>query len=209
MSKGELRISNSSFGIRHSAFGLTLIELLVALAILVTVSASTVLIFRGITRAWRTGSLRTERYQQARLLFDLFGRELSSAVVSARYPLMGLKGSDASPLHEGAAVQDELMFVGTLPGRGGFIERGYWVNPAGELMCHDDESGDGDYATGTSELCGRDVVSFTVTYFNGTTWIERWDPHPEGSLPKAIQIVLTLGRDKPQQFQTVVYVPTS
>ena len=209
MPKYESRMLNSSFSLHPSSFALTLVELLVALAILVTVSASTVLIFRGITRAWRTGSLRTERYQQARLLFDLFGRELASAVVSARYPLIGLKGSDASPLHEGAAVQDELMFVGTLPGRAGFIERGYWVTAGGELMCHDDDSGDGDYATGVSELCARDVVSFTATYFDGTTWIERWDSHPEGDLPKAIQIVLTLGREKPESFQTVIYVPTS
>ena len=180
-----------------------------AVAILVTVSASTVLIFRGITRAWRTGSLRTERYQQARLLFDLFGRELASAVVSRRFPLIGLKATEVSPLHQGPAVYDELMFVGTLPGRAGFIERGYWVNADGELLCHDDESGDGDYATGTSELCAREVSAFTVTYFDGTVWVDRWDPHPEGALPKAIQIVLTLGRETPEQFQTVIYVPTS
>src|SRR3989338_710916 len=81
------------------AKGLTLVELLVAMAILVTVIASTLLIFRGITRAWRTGELRTERYQQARLLFDLFERELSSSVTNARYPLVGLKAGAAAALH--------------------------------------------------------------------------------------------------------------
>src|SRR3990167_7373151 len=107
-------VRSSEFGVRN---GLTLVELLVAMAILVTVTASALLIFRGITKAWRTGELRTERYQQARLLLDLFGRELSSSVVNPRYPLIG--------------TQDELFFVGTLPGRTGLVERGYWVTGDG------------------------------------------------------------------------------
>ena len=69
--------------------GMTLVELLVAVAILITVTASTMLVFRGITKAWQSGQLRTERYQQARLLFDLFVRELSSSVQSGKYPFIG------------------------------------------------------------------------------------------------------------------------
>ena len=203
-------IPNSQFRILH--LGLTLVELLVAMAILVTVSASTFLVFRGITRAWHTGALRTERYQQGRLLFDLFERELSSCVANSRYPLVGVKGSDGSPLHPGSQF-DELTFVGTLPGRTGLVERGYWVNAQGELMCHDDETADGDYATGTSELCGHDVKDFELSYFNGETWLDRWDARagaPEaGQVPKAVHIVLMIGRQRPERFETVVYVPTS
>ena len=193
--------------------GLTLIELLVAMAILVTVSASALLIFRGITRAWRTGELRTERYQQARLLFDVFERELSSCLSNPRYPLVGVNASDPTPLHDGGAVSDELMFVGRLPGRTGFVERGYWVSAEGRFMCHDDESGDGDYATGTSEACGGEVSQFSVTYFDGTEWLDRWDARPgapqAGQLPKAVHIVLGIGRQTSEQFETVIYVPTS
>ena len=182
------------------------------MAILVTVSAATLLMFRGITRAWRTGALRTERYQQARLLFDLFGRELSSCVASPRYPLIGIDASEGARLHDGSQF-DELFFVGTLPGRAGLIERGYWVNAEGELMCHDDESADGDYATGTSELCGSGVSQFDVSYFNGEEWLNHWDARPlasqAGQLPKAVHIILTVGRQKPERFETVVYVPTS
>ena len=185
---------------------------MIAMAILVTVSASAALIFRGIIRAWRTGELRTERYQQARSLFDLFGRELSSSVANARYPLIGTKPSEPPRLHEGS-VDDELFFVGTLPGRTGFVERGYWVNADGELMCHDDEPADGDYATGTSELCGHDVSQFSISYFNGAEWLDRWDARTLSGqtalLPKAVHIVLTIGRQKSERFETVIYVPTS
>ena len=181
------------------------------MAILVVVSASTALIFRGVTRAWRTGTLRTERYQQARLLFDLFGRELSSSVVSARYPFIGTQPGDSPRLHEGSML-DEVFFVGTLPGRASFVERGYWVNAGGALMCHDDEPADGDYATGESELCCSDVAEFKLSYFDGTDWLPRWDgrsPAQASQLPKALHIVLAIGREKPERFETVIYVPTS
>jgi len=189
-----------------------LVELLVAMAILVTVSASTALIFRGITRAWRTGELRTERYQQARLLFDLFGRELSSSVANARYPLIGTKPSEEGRLWEDSA-SDELFFVGTLPGRAGFVERGYRLTASGELLCHDEAPADGEASTGISELCGRDIAQLTLSYFDGTQWLDRWDARPlalqAGQLPKAIHIILSIDRQKPERFETVIYVPTA
>ena len=192
--------------------GLTLVELLVAMAILVTISASTALIFRGITRAWRTGELRTERYQQARLLFDLFERELSSSVANPRYPLVGADGSESAQLHPGS-VGDALFFVGTLPGRVGFVERGYWLNADQQLMCHDQEPADGDYASGSSELCASGVSQFEVAYFDGTRWVDRWDGRPgaaqAGGLPKAVHVIVSLGAEKPEQFETIVYIPTS
>ena len=192
--------------------GLTLVELLVAMGILVTVSAATALIFRGITRAWRTGQMRTERYQQARLLFDLFGRELSSSVANLRYPLVGVKAAEGGALRSGS-VGDELFFVGTLPGRTGLVERGYWLTAAGELMCHDDEPADGEYATGESELCGRDITLFTTAYFDGTEWLDRWDGRDgaaqAGKLPKAVHVIMSVGRQKPERFETVIYIPTS
>ena len=195
-----------------SAHGMTLVELLVAMAILVTVTTSAMVIFRGITRAWRTGELRTERYQQARLLLDVFGRELTSSVVSVRYPLVGTTADDDPRLHAGS-VRDELFFVGTLPGRAGLVERGYWVTSDAELMCHDEEPADGDYATGTSDVCGRDVSEFAITYFDGSEWLDRWDARPgaseAGHLPKAVHITLSIGRQTPERFETIIYVPTS
>ena len=188
--------------------GLTLVELLVALAVLVTVSTSTLIIFRGVTRAWRTGSLKTERYQQARLFFDLFERELSSCVTNPKFPMLGVNADQGTPLHAGS-VADELFFVGALPGRNGFIERGYWVNAAHEFMCHDGEPADGDYLTGESEVCGRDVSRFDVSYFDGTQWSDQWNGDPNGKLPKAIHIVLTVGQERPETFETMINVPAS
>lgn len=192
--------------------GLTLVELLIAMAILVTVSASAMLIFKGITRAWRTGELRTERYQQARLLFDLFGREITTSILNPRFPFVGTKAGDPAHLAVGSQ-SDELFFVGTLPGRTGLVERGYWINAQREMICHDEEPADGDYATGTDELCGQDVQQLEFSYFNGTEWVNRWDARPQapdaGALPRAVHVILSIGRQTPERFETIIYVPTS
>ena len=176
------------------------------MTILVLVGLSTTMMFRGVTQAWSRGQLGTERYQQARLLFDVFAREIASSVANSRYPM---KGIDATETRVGqGSLYDELFFVGTLPGRAGLVERGYWVNARHELMCHDQEPADGTYATGTDERCGRDVFQFDLAYFNGTSWLDRWEA-TDGSLPKAIQLTITIGQQHPERFQTVVDVPTS
>jgi type II secretory pathway pseudopilin PulG len=192
--------------------GLTLVELLIAMAILVTITGSTMLMFRGITQTWRSGQLRTERYQQARLLFDLFARELSSCVSQARYPFIG-NDVETISLKE-ASTQHEVFFVAAIAGRSGLVERGYWVNGEGTLMCHDDEPADGDYeATGIDEPCGTDVVAFEASYFDGTQWLSAWDGRhggdQEAHVPKAVRLTLTVGEKKPEQFETIVHVPTS
>jgi hypothetical protein len=93
------------------------------------------------------------------------------------------------------------------------VERGYWVTSDAELMCHDEEPADGDYATGTSDVCGRDVSEFAITYFNGSEWLDRWDARSgasqAGQLPKAVHITLSIGRQTPERFETIIYVPTS
>ena len=192
--------------------GLTLVELLIAMMILVTMTMASAVIFRSSARAWRTGELRTERYQQARLLSDLFEREVTSCVANTRYPFIGVRADSGTTLHQ-ASVFDELWFVGTLPGRTGLVERGYWVDARGRLMCHDQEPADGDPATGESELCGQDVSAFDVTYFDGQQWLRQWDGRPDtaqaGTLPKAIHLSVTLGRQNPERFETIVHIPTS
>ncbi len=196
----------------HSALGVTLVELLIAMTILVVITSSTTLIFRGISRAWRNGQLRTERYQQARLLFDLFSREITATVANNRYPLVGLDAAQEEKLHPGSAA-DELFFVGTLPGRTGLVERGYWLNDKQQLMCHDDEPADAAYASGEDEVCGTGIGNFDISYFDGTQWVDRWDARPlapqAGRLPKAVHIILLIGTETPKQFDAVIYVPTS
>jgi len=192
---------------------MTLVELLVAMAILLVIVSSTWIIFQSITKAWRGGTLKTERYQQARLLLDLFNRELSSAVLNDHYPFVGVRGGQGPPLKPGG-IGDEVFFVGSLPGRTGLVERGYWLKSNGEFECHDDEPADGDYAaTGTDERCGIGVWQFQASYFDGHAWLPQWDGRvggPQaGQIPKAVRLLVTIGQQGGESFETIVYLPTS
>ena len=191
---------------------MTLVEILVAMTILIIVSAATMLIFRSISNAWRTGQLRTERYQQARLLIDLFTREVSACTANTRFPLVGTAAGDPKRVKK-EGVGDELFFAGTLAGRDRIIERGYWLLSDGALMCHDDPAADGNYATGVAEVCARDVTGLTITYFDGMDWQPRWDARTgqaqAGQWPKAVRFSITIGRKRPETFETMVNVPTS
>ena len=53
---------------RSSAF--TLIEILVAMAILVIVIGSTLAIFRASATSWQKGEMRAQRYQAARFILE-------------------------------------------------------------------------------------------------------------------------------------------
>lgn len=187
----------------------TLVDLLVAMAILLIVVSVTSMMFRGILRAWQRGQIRTERYQQARLLSELFTRELSCATPNPRYPLLG-NPPDAEAFKP-MSVQDSVFFVGTLPGRSGLVERGYWLASTGELMCHDEEPADGDYATGSDEPCAIEVRAFTVSFFDGLTWREEWDARAGGAqaarLPEAVRLLLELGAAGEEPFETVIRLP--
>lgn len=187
----------------------TLVDLLMAMAILLIVVSVTWMMFRGILRAWQRGQIHTERYQQARLLSELFTRELSCATPNPRYPLLG-NPPDAETLKP-HSVQGSVFFVGTLPGRSGLVERGYWLASTGELMCHDDEPSDGDYATGSDEPCGIGVRGFTVSFYDGTAWRDDWDARAGGAqagrLPVAVRLLLELGATGEAPFETVIRLP--
>jgi len=193
--------------------GFSLIEVVIAVAILVVVMSSTLVVLTGATRAWRKGQGQAERYQQARLLMDLFGRELRSSLAGSQHPFLGLSAADATALKP-ASMQQAVFFVGALPGRAGLVERGYWMAADQTLMCHDEEPADGDYATvGADEICAQRVSGFSVSYFDGVEWLAAWDGRPDGAqagrLPTAVRLTLTLDGPHEESFETVVHVATS
>lgn len=210
-------VTERRYGRRHrmprDETSFTLVEILIATMILVIIASSTLLIFRGISRAWQTGQLRTERYQQARLLFDLFARELSSCVANSRYPVVGYDAGVGVPLKDDS-LEDALFFVGALPGRAGLVERGYWVNSRRQLMCHDQEPADGDYGTvQADEVCGEQIAEFQVSYFDGSAWLTAWDGRvgaaQAGAIPKALRMALSFQQREDETFETVITLPTS
>jgi len=57
------------------------------------------------------------------------------------------------------------------------------------------------------------VSGFNVRYFDGEEWVDTWDMEEEGTLPKAVEITLTISdakeKQKPITQAVVVYLPFS
>ena len=185
----------------------TLIEILVAMAILVILIGSTIAIFRASTASWRKGEMRAQRYQQARFILQRMTKEISSL-----FPV-----SLAGPHCLGSA--DRFHFIsssGDAPGA--LIEVGYWLNEdAEELMRSYQSSPDYDFGTfDEEELLCENVTAFNFQYSMADTWQENWDSRPgsvqAGLLPKAVRIEFVLRDERAQHqesFGTIVTIASA
>ena len=204
---------------RSGARGFTLLEMLVALSLLGMLVAASVTVFRGIAQSWQRGETRSLRYQNARAIFDIVSRELSSTLPPDRHaPFLGLGPSDP-PLKTGA-TGPSLFFVTLVPAAADadIVEIGYWLRAQDHmLMRHLDAHPDFNFQTAdTDEPLGTEVASWSLSYFDGTAWQDHWDSRdgaPEaGRLPRAIRIGVSVqdpgGREQ-EHFDTTVSLPVS
>lgn len=67
---------------RHNRCGFTLVELLAAIALLLTLTAALFAIFNQTSKTWVLAEARTDTFQNARLALDLIARELGSLMVA-------------------------------------------------------------------------------------------------------------------------------
>jgi len=185
----------------------TLIEILVAMAILVIVIASTLAIFRAAANSWRKGEIRALRYQQARFILERMSREISSI-----FP-----ASLAGPYCLGTA--EKFYFITSLSDApASLIEVGYWLDEADkELMRSYQGAPDYDFSTfEKEETLSENISGLNFKYSTGAVWQENWDSRlnraQSGILPKAVKIEFVIEDEKEAQaeeFSTVVTLPTA
>lgn len=188
-------------------YAFTLIEIMVAMAILVIVVSSTLAIFRASMSSWRKGEMRAQRYQQARFILERMSREISSIVPA----------SLAGPYCLGTA--DKFYFVTALADApASLIEAGYWLDTdSQELMRSYQFAPDYDFSTfEQEEVLSENVSALNFQYSTGDLWQENWDSRPEatqaGLLPKAVKISFDIRDEKSPQiesFGTVVTLATA
>ena len=203
----------------HRKGGFTLLEMLIALSLLAIIVAASVTVFRGIAQSWQRGETRSLRYQNARAIFDVMNREISSILPpDRRAPLLG-SPADASPLKTDG-TGPALFFVALVPGAAptDVTEIGYWLRGRDHmLMRHLDTNPDFDFLTvDADEPLGTQVAAWSLSYFDGATWQDRWDSRdgaPQaGRLPKAIRIHVTVQDDggrEPETFEMTVSLSVS
>lgn len=185
----------------------TLIEILVAMAILVIVIGSTLAIFRASASSWRRGEMRALRYQQARFILERMSKEISSIVPT----------SLAGPYCLG--TEDRFYFISSVSGTpASLIEVGYWLDEGSQELMRSYQSSP-DYGFSTfekEEALSENVATLKFSYSTGELWQENWDSRPaaaqSGMLPKAVRIAFDIRDERDgavESFSTVVTIASA
>ncbi len=215
---------------RQSAFGFTLFEVLIALAILGVVLSLLYLTFYQSMAAMADTDERAEVIQQGRMILERMSGDLKSAILLDRAEIArgfrtGFKGTAAK---EGTDSMDQVNFTTSPPlySRGqewgwGVEEVGYYLDhrPGAKgltLFRRQDDAMDGDLEKGgvSLALCDR-VRSLSFDYFDrqGRT-MKEWNSlegQAKNQLPFRVEIHLKLEEPdgRAHDFRTQVFLPAA
>lgn len=162
--------------------GFTLVEILIALAILAMIVASTFTIFRSSSSSWQKGEKRSERYHNARVAIGKMSAEISHAVID--------EGKPGRFIGEKEDVRF-ISFVSAASGVFELAEIGYWLDKNERvLMRNEDVDPDYDFSTQDySDILADNISMLEFSYYNGTRWSDTWDSNSsEKNLPEAVKI---------------------
>ena len=201
--------------------GFTLVEILIAMAILAVIVTSTFVIFRSSSKSWQKGEKRSERYHNARVAVGKMSAEISQAVVSE------------NKLSKFIGNKEEVGFVSFVSTAGGvfeLVEIEYWLDKEGRfIMRNEDIDPDFDFSTqDNSDILAENIALLEFSYYNGSTWSEAWNMIEieedaeeeieeeqgidESILPKAVRIKIKVedksGKES-EIFEVVTHLKTA
>lgn len=194
--------------------GFTLVEILIALAILAMIVASTFTIFRSSSRSWQKGEERSERYHTARVAMGKMATEISQAVMS----------EDGLSKFIGSSSEISFIsFVSTAQGVFEMAEIEYWLDEDHKLLMRNEEI-DPDYDFSTqdySDILADNISEMEFSYYDGLIWSDTWDSDGKGEdedskeqgvLPKAVKIKVKVENRKGREseiFELVTHLKTA
>ena len=174
--------------------GFTLVEILIALAILAIIVTSTFTIFQSASKSWQKGETRSERYQNARSAIHKISTEISQAVINS------------NPLCKFTGDKNKASFVSFVSADSGVFELSeieFWLDgPKRLLMRNYDIDPDFDFTTyDRSDILSENVSSLEFLYFDGTTWSDTWnsDQVLGIGLPKAVKVKIKVEDKKAKE----------
>lgn len=220
---------------RRARRGITLIEVLVALAILGLVASLVYGSFDAMRRTRAGVDGASERFFQGRSAISRMAREVQSSFLSMHRPLLnpGLQVSQTIFRGtDGGATGDRLDFTSFSHRRLGFgshesdqNELSYFVTTGSKARQAEGDRSTRDLARresavidmepttgGVSQVLAEDIVEFDLSYLDGATgdWLDHWDSSAEQfeRLPRYVRIELAIARSLPgPPYRFVTKVP--
>jgi len=177
--------------------GFTLVEILISLAIMAMIVASTFTIFRSASKSWQKGETRSQRYQNARNAISRISGEISQAVINSNV-LCKFTG-DKNKI-------SFISFVSTDSGVFELSEVEYWLDGSKRLLMRNDDV-EPDYDFGTydhSDILSDNVSQLEFSYFDGLVWLDAWNSDATSGigLPKAVKIKIRVEDKKAKEGET-------
>ncbi|MDO8603130.1 MAG: type II secretion system protein GspJ [Candidatus Omnitrophota bacterium] len=177
--------------------GFTLVEILIALAIMAMIVASTFTIFSSASKSWQKGETRSQRYQNARNAISRISAEISQAVINN------------NALCKFTGDKNKIGFVSFVSTDSGVFELSeveYWLDGARKLLMRNDEA-DPDYDFSTydhSDILSDNVSELEFLYFDGLEWLDAWNSDGVSGvgLPKAVEIKIRVEDKKAKEGET-------
>jgi len=185
--------------------GFTLLEMIVATAIMAVLAGSLYATLHVAFRARRSATTAVEKTRAADLALAFMGADLESACVPTGILAGGFLGEPSTGA-EGQPV-DGLLLHTIAPG--GVADEGVGDLRQVEFVCEENDDGDGVglvllrrvttnlLAPTTPEpdeevLC-RNVFTLALRYFDGIDWLDTWDSTmQDNQLPAAVEVTLEL-----------------
>jgi type II secretion system protein J len=201
--------------IRTGLRGFTLIEFLIALAILSIIAAVSFTSFVSVRRTVATGRRNNELMRELRTFVERLDVELSSAVY-----MKGDEGTVFVSKREDLGTQyaSSIRFTTIMPQtpfelgtRGEVLQISYEVTSS--------EAGDpyislkkriylyslppGDFDEPVEYVIGDEFTSFLMRFKSENQWFDTWDTEKRNELPEIIELVFSLGGRKYREIFNV------
>ncbi|MBL0926115.1 MAG: prepilin-type N-terminal cleavage/methylation domain-containing protein [Phycisphaerales bacterium] len=165
--------------------GFTLIEVLIALGLLLVLTAAVSVFLRDLEDRRRFLTERSTDAQTAALLFDSLDRELLGTFVAGR----------SGPGVAGDTSRLTVLTRGVMPAAAGAsdVQRSeYRWDPAAASLAARRTDAAGP-AAGDMELLSTRVAKARFRYHDGVAWLDAFDSRSAGRLPVAIEVSLWFG----------------
>lgn len=205
--------------------GFTLLEVMVAVAIIAMLGVLIYGAFMGMTRSRQNMVNVADRYQQGRLAIDRMSRELGGAFISAHEPISQLQNARQTAFvgHDQSS-SDRVDFTAFANVRLASDSHESDQAEISYFAARDPDSGNLDLVRrisryidedpgrgGTVQVLAENIHSFELKYMDPLTgeWVQTWDSSQPaaqlGRLPSQVWIILMLAggpRDVPIKFET-------